>query len=739
MKWNSLRWLWVSLVVTVALASVLLPAGGWRYGPVFALLWLLPGIAWRTRLPGRRWMSGLGLGLLLVTWLTLLLVYLPGPLSRAALAAGAALLALLPLALPAGEQEREPAPADRRLLLAVAAVLLLAALLRLPNMGAKELQGDEGIVLQRAAAAMLGDDAQLLRHQKGPVEILIPLATWRLNGLLDETTARLPFTLAGLLVIPALMLAARGWLPAGAAVVAGLFLALNGFGVAFARIVQYQSFVLLWGVLALYHARRYRQGRLPGDLLLAAAFLGGGLLAHYDAILLAPAVAWLVLPVLFRQGRKVWRAWATALLAGALVAGSFYLPYALSPTFGGTSSYLLEDRLGNGLSWSGGRVWQMATLYNDTYMVVALLLLAAVGLWALRREPAALLLFAVPALFYTVVVVDPRTHIYTAAPGLALLAAAGGLALWRAQRTLAALLLALLAASSTLYLALIFVDPTPERQRTWAENAPPFYLTTWDAPPEYGLFGFPHQAGWRLAARRVTAFPYASNEEEEITAWYMAQAPRTYCPDLATFLRAERAQDALPIPPEMVEGLHLQETILVNGEPSLAIFGREPAGTPRQSEAAGVRLWRAPEEVVPRSPEPEHPLDVTLGDRVRLLGYDLDSSAAHPGGSLGVTLYWQALAPFERNYQVFVHLYDGQMRAQDDGAPRCDTHPTTHWEPVDIIADPRRLALPADLPPGSYPLLAGMYDLLEGTRLPIAGTEGDALPLAQVTIRDEAQ
>ena len=376
MKWNSLRWLWVSLVVTVALASVLLPAGGWRYGPVFALLWLLPGIAWRTRLPGRRWMSGLGLGLLLVTWLTLLLVYLPGPLSRAALAAGAALLALLPLALPAGEQEREPAPADRRLLLAVAAVLLLAALLRLPNMGAKELQGDEGIVLQRAAAAMLGDDAQLLRHQKGPVEILIPLATWRLNGLLDETTARLPFTLAGLLVIPALMLAARGWLPAGAAVVAGLFLALNGFGVAFARIVQYQSFVLLWGVLALYHARRYRQGRLPGDLLLAA---GPGrraarpLRRHSARAGNRP----LVLPVLFRQGRKVRRA-CTALLAGALVASSFTCP-TRSARPSGYEQLPLEDRLGNGLSWSGGRVWQMATLCNDTYMVVALLLLAAVG------------------------------------------------------------------------------------------------------------------------------------------------------------------------------------------------------------------------------------------------------------------------------------------------------------------------------------------------------------------------
>lgn len=731
--------IWLAIVLATAAGAFVLPEGSWRYLPAFLLLWVLPGLAWRDRLPQGDLVSAAGLGLLLTTLLTLLLVLIPGPISRSALLGGATLLAVLPRLISPDRSRVHVSEPRWPLIAAIAGLLVLAAFLRVSLLGYKEFQGDEGIVLQRAAAIMLGDDAQLFRHQKGPVEILMPLATWRLNGLLNETTARLPFTFAGLLAIPALILTGRRWLPSGAALAAGLFLALNGFAVGFARIVQYQSLVLLWGMLSLYHAQAYRERRQPGNLVLAAAFLAGGLLAHYDAVLFAPAVAWLVLPTLVTRAQRDWGAWAAALVAGLLITGSFYLPYALSPAFAGTSRYLVQDRIGGTLwSWSGGRVWQMATLYNDTYTVVAVLLLGAAGIWKMRRHPALLLVCAVPALFYTVVVVDPRTHIYTLGPGLALLAAAGLFALWKRWRWLAAVALVLLAVSSTVYLTLLFVDPTPERQRTWETNAPRFYVTTWEEPPQYGLFGFPHQAGWRLAASQVEEFPYASNEEEEVTGWYMAQAPRTYCADRATFLDAERTQDALPAGGEMLAGLHLQETIVVNGEPSLTIYGRSPApGTP-VLEAAGTVLWRAPEEVVPRVPQPAQPLDVVLGDKVRLLGFDLDTGEAFPGGSLGVTLYWEALVPFERNFQVFVHLYDGEMRAQDDGAPRCDMHPTTHWEQGEIVVDPRRVALPVDIPAGTYPLLAGMYDLLDGTRLPIASTADNAWPLASVTIRDEA-
>ena len=77
----------------------------------------------------------------------------------------------------------------------------------------------------------------------------------------------------------------------------------NGFAVAFARIMQYQSFVMMWGLLALVAAVWYgRDGRFQ-HLFLAGMFLAAGLLAHYDAILFAPAVGWLLLA-------RVWRKWS---------------------------------------------------------------------------------------------------------------------------------------------------------------------------------------------------------------------------------------------------------------------------------------------------------------------------------------------------------------------------------------------------------------------------------------------
>jgi hypothetical protein len=42
------------------------------------------------------------------------------------------------------------------------------------------------------------------------------------------------------------------------------------------------------------------------------------------------------------------------------------------------------------------------------------------------------------------------------------------------------------------------------------------------------------------------------------------------------------------------------------------------------------------------------------------------------------------------------------------------------------------LALPPDLPAGSYTLLTGFYDARDGTRLPTTGG-ADALPLATLT------
>ncbi len=69
---------------------------------------------------------------------------------------------------------------------------------------------------------------------------------------------------------------------------------------------------------------------------------------------------------------------------------------------------------------------------------------------------------------------------------------------------------------------------------------------------------------------------------------------------------------------------------------------------------------------------------------------------------------------------------EGALVAQQDNVPVEGLAPTNSWAPGELIRDPYRLSLPADLPAGTYQLLVGMYD--GGGRRPIAlpdGTQAD--------------
>jgi 4-amino-4-deoxy-L-arabinose transferase-like glycosyltransferase len=113
------------------------------------------------------------------------------------------------------------------------------------------------------------------------------------------------------------------------------------------------------------------------------------------------------------------------------------------------------------------------------------------------------------------------------------------------------------------------------------------------------------------------------------------------------------------------------------------------------------------------------PLDIELGDLVRLVGYEVSSTSAAPGGELAVKIYWEALRRADQNYVVFVHLLsdEGPMVAQRDTYPGLGRYPTIAWEPGRIFADTYRLHIPetAYSPDTGY-LQVGMY-LPEGPRL----------------------
>jgi hypothetical protein len=132
----------------------------------------------------------------------------------------------------------------------------------------------------------------------------------------------------------------------------------------------------------------------------------------------------------------------------------------------------------------------------------------------------------------------------------------------------------------------------------------------------------------------------------------------------------------------------------------------------------------------------EHPQEASLGQALRLRGYSLRAFATDPGGKLGVTLYWQVLAPIADRYHGFVHLLepDGDMIAQQDQLAWGEHYPSTAWQVGETIVDRYALAVPDDAVSGSYMLSVGLYDGKTHERLAARGTQGQRLDGDQVVL-----
>jgi hypothetical protein len=141
------------------------------------------------------------------------------------------------------------------------------------------------------------------------------------------------------------------------------------------------------------------------------------------------------------------------------------------------------------------------------------------------------------------------------------------------------------------------------------------------------------------------------------------------------------------------------------------------------SVVAPERLFIVPDEI-------QQPLQVNLADKVAFLGYDLDKVTVKPGGTLHLTLYWQALAEMETSYTVFTHLLnaEGHVKGQQDSVPCSGTCPTTSWLEREVITDEYEIAVDPDAPVGEYQIEVGMYDPKSKSRLPAFDEVGKRLP-----------
>jgi len=522
-------------------------------------------------------------------------------------------------------------------------VLVVAAVPRLYDLGWSEFQGDEARILLRAMAALQGIPDALAAHRKVPGEIVLTLAFYGQLGAMTELVGRLPFALAGVAGVLAFHVLARELVGARAGLVAALLIAVNGYFVAFGRILQYDSIAFFLGTLGLLCCHRFARAERPfaGLALLGSMCLFGAVLVALGAIFFIPPALVLLLPALRRIRTLPACVFAAALwpLAPGVVAAALVFWPAGGGEGGGVWSYLGPRLGGSRPYWNLDSLLRSANHYLSTpYLALTVAggvvmlagstrrLLGSVGAaGALLRVGAALGIAALSwtrplaagALFGFVLAcalaVSPRvglgvrvalawaagplfvhlflvrfsgTHWREAWPGLVLLTAVAIVALMRTRPAAIVVggLLALFLAASAHYSWVTLVQRQPEYQMVLPAGRHPLDLVAGDGRGIGGVFGASHRHGWKAAGMLVETgelpASYATNESPAIAAWYVRRPQGCPEPPLLVFRVPRAPQDRnLAGPVPLPAGYEPRGEVNVDGYSGITILAA-PATSP---------------------------------------------------------------------------------------------------------------------------------------------------------------
>ncbi len=408
-------WFIIAWAVLANVAILLVDDFLWQFAFGLALLCLLPGflLIWITLPPSElpdpleRTVLSIGAGYSLLILGALGIHYLPGPITpQLVLLVYDALIALLLVFYSRQQVRIKFTSLSRSVILRVVLLVAIASFFRFTYLGYSEFQGDEAKVMLRAAEIIQGRDDVLFLHKKGPAEILIPAVFYSLSSRTNEFVARFPFALANLAGLITVYLLGRRMFGERVGFITALLLTIEGYLVAFSRIVQYQSIAFLMMTLSLLCLYGFFRSGGHKRLVLGAFFAGVGLLAHYDALFVLPADLYL----LFKRAKvEGWRTreWMHAAISSLTILGfiilPFYIPFVLHPHFQKAYIYITEKRVGRAaiLHNNLSDFFLRSTFYNSTYYILLLILLivAAAAIQLRRSFPRSPLSVLLPGAF----------------------------------------------------------------------------------------------------------------------------------------------------------------------------------------------------------------------------------------------------------------------------------------------------------------------------------------------------
>ncbi|OGC77120.1 hypothetical protein A2619_00370 [candidate division WWE3 bacterium RIFOXYD1_FULL_39_9] len=459
-------------------------------------------------------------------------------------------------------------------------ILFVGFILRFINLGYSDFQGDE------IKALYLPDPGQsslefLMDQRKGPLQFLITFVLKFFNNdYSNQFLIRLPFALAGFLSVYFFYKLVAKIFGNKIGLFASFFLATNGFFVAFSRIVQYQSFVILFSILALYFivlANKDPRYKLRG-VYLAFIMLAISVLSHYDGLFIAPVFAfylykWLVSKEIgISIKHKIMHILISGMIFTIMVA-VFYIPFALSISTS-TVDYW-EGRLSGAVSSKLSSSLYLFTVYQPIYVIHIYTLLLAAGialviLYALTTVlikifkkykqdfrylsklkdfrhfliGTGLSVDLIPVLIWLVlgvyiwekVVYIPGTHIYTYLLPLFIALGFGVVFIENSSIKIAQFIkLRQLIIAKDIVLSIIFVFIALQSYAIFVDNISEypweeekFYIWTLSKPTpvfHLSMFGFPYYRDWESIASFVREHPdvpaYSTNERESISRYHV--------------------------------------------------------------------------------------------------------------------------------------------------------------------------------------------------------------------------
>ncbi|RME86370.1 MAG: hypothetical protein D6775_00235 [Caldilineae bacterium] len=121
------------------------------------------------------------------------------------------------------------------------------------------------------------------------------------------------------------------------------------------------------------------------------------------------------------------------------------------------------------------------------------------------------------------------------------------------------------------------------------------------------------------------------------------------------------------------------------------------------------------------------------GQGIDFLGSSRSLAPLLPGEDLLVHLFWLPREPLRPDRHLFLQLLDGRhsMVAGSEGPPIA-WYPTSAWRPRLPLHSQHLLRIPAELAPGRYTLITGLFDPQNGSRLRWQGR--DYIELGTVTV-----